>query len=176
MVIESAEDHIDATLPAVFNGDEFVGREITFKVEGRCGDPEAGTQTKSIEATLDKGDITAPKSSIARVVCEGHESDPDTLYDGGRVTIEGRGLADATECTISCKDVAGNEHSSIYHHIDPEFTATDTLVTIDVDMIASEMRNLCSEADSSINLTAGGTVKLTLSDGTELTHHVSFGE
>ena len=42
-------------LPAAFDGDEFIGREITFKVEGRCGDPEAGTQTKSIEAVLDKG-------------------------------------------------------------------------------------------------------------------------
>ena len=94
---------------------------------------------------------------------------------GGKVMIEGKGLASATECTISCKDVAGNEHSSTYHHIDPEFTATDTLVTIDVDMIASEMRNLCSEADSSLDIPTGGTVKLTLSDGTELTHHVSFG-
>ena len=43
-------------------------------------------------------------------------------------------------------------------------------------MIASEMRNLCSEADSSLDIPAGGTVKLTLSDGTELTRHVSFGE
>ena len=91
------------------------------------------------------------------------------------MTIEGTGLAGATECTISCKDVAGNEHSSTYHHINPEFTATDTLVTIDVDMIASEMRNLCSEADSSIDLDAGGTVKLTLSDGTILTYSVTIG-
>jgi hypothetical protein len=129
-----------------------------------------------IEAILDKGDIAAPKSSIVRVVCEGHESDPDILFDGGKVMIEGKGLAGATECTILCKDVAGNEHSSTYHHIDPEFTATDTLVTIDVDMIASEMRNLCSEADSSIDINAGATVKLTLSNGTELTRSVAIGE
>ena len=34
----------------------------------------------------------------------------------------------------------------------------------------------CGEAGSSLDIPAGGTVKLTLSDGTELTRHVSFGE
>jgi len=34
------------------------------------------------------------------------------------------------------------------------------------------MRDKCGEAGSSL----GATVKLTLSDGTELTRHVSFGE
>ena len=99
----------------------------------------------------------------------------DTLVDGGKVMIEGKGLAGATKCTISCKDVAGNEHSSTYHHIDPEFSLTDTLVTIDEDAIVTAMRFWCDEADSSLDIPAGGTVKLTLSDGTELTHHVSFG-
>ena len=55
-VIESADDHIDATLAAAFNAQEFVDREIVFKVEGRCGDPTAGTQTKAIAATLDYSD------------------------------------------------------------------------------------------------------------------------
>ena len=44
------------------NSDEFIGREITFKVEGRCVDSEAGTQTKPIEAILDKGEAPAPES------------------------------------------------------------------------------------------------------------------
>ena len=55
-VIESADDHIDATLAAAFNTQEFANREIVFKVEGRCGDPTAGTQTKTIAATLDYSD------------------------------------------------------------------------------------------------------------------------
>ena len=172
-VIESAEDHIDATLPAAFNGDEFIGREITFKVEGRCGDPEAGTQTKSIEAILDKG-ADGPK--ITRVLCEGHESDPDILFDGAKVMIEGTGLASATGCTFSCKDMTGKEHSTTYAGTGSDFSASDTLVTVDTASIVSEMRSWCVEGGSELDTEAGATVKLTLSDGTELAHHVSFGE
>ena len=65
-------------------------------------------------ATLDKGDITAPKSSIVRVVCEGYEVMPDTLFDGGAVKIEGKGLAGATECIISYQDMAGAKHNTTY--------------------------------------------------------------
>jgi hypothetical protein len=38
------------------------------------------------------------------------------------------------------------------------------------------MRDKCGGAGSSLDLDAGATIKLTLSDGTELTHHVSIGE
>ena len=172
-VIESAEDHIDAALPAAFNGEEFVGREITFKVEGRCGDPEAGTQTKSIEAILDKG-ADGPK--ITRVVCEGHEDTPDTLFDGGAVKIEGKGLAGATGCTFSCKDMTGKEHSTTYAGTGSDFSASDTLVTVDTASIVSEMRSWCVEGGSDLDTEAGATVKLTLTDGTELTRSVAIGE
>ena len=174
-VIESAEDHIDATLPAAFDGEEFVGREITFKVEGRCGDPEAGTQTKSIEAILDKGEPSAPKSAITRVFSEGHEDDADTLYDGGKVMIEGKGLAGATECMFTATDKAGGKHDMIHVHTDPDFTATDTLVTIDATMLIERMRDKCGEAGSSLDFDAGATVKLTLSDGSILTYNVAIG-
>ena len=59
-VIESAEDHIDATLPAAFSAAALAGREITLTVHGRCGDADAGTQVKSITAILDMGDAPAP--------------------------------------------------------------------------------------------------------------------
>ena len=138
------------------------------------GDPEGVLQTTFRRVKCLAAET--PKSAITRVFSEGHEGEVDTLVDGGKVMIEGKGLAGATECTISCKDVAGNEHSSTYHHIDPEFSLTDTLVTIDEDAIVTAMRAWCDEADSSLDIPAGGTVKLTLSDGTELTRHVSFGE
>ena len=172
-VIESAEDHIDATLPAAFDGEEFVGREITFKVEGRCGDPEAGTQTKSIEAILDKG-ADGPK--ITRVVCEGHEETPDTLFDGGAVKIEGTGLAGATVCTFTCQDMSGSEHQGAFVHTDPDFTASNTLVTIDVISIVENMREKCGQAGSSLDLTVGATITLTLADGSTLSHNVAIGE
>ena len=172
-VIESAEDHIDATLPAAFNGEEFIGREITFKVEGRCGDPEAGTQTKSITAILDKG-ADGPK--ITRVLCEGHESDPGMLFDNAKVMIEGTGLASATGCTFSCKDITGKEHSTTYAGTGSDFSASDTLVTVDTASIVSEMRSWCVEGGSDLDTEAGATVKLTLTDGTELTRSVAIGE
>jgi hypothetical protein len=175
-VIGSAEDHIDATLPAAFNDAAFAGGEITLTVEGRCGDPEAGTQTKSITAALDKGEPSAPKSAITRVFSEGHEGEADTLYDGGKVMIEGKGLAGATECMFTATDKAGGKHDMIHVHTDPDFTATDTLVTIDATMLIERMRDKCGEAGSSLDFDAGATVKLTLSDGTELTRHVTFGE
>ena len=172
-VIESAEDHIDATLPAAFDGDEFIGREITFKVEGRCGDPEAGTQTKSIEAILDKG-ADGPK--ITRVLCEGHESDPGMLFDNAKVMIEGTGLASATGCTFSCKDMTGKEHSTTYAGTGSDFSANDTLVTVDTASIVSEMRSWCVEGGSDLDTEAGATVKLTLADGSRLSHNVAIGE
>ena len=173
VVIESAEDHIDATLPAAFDGEEFIGREITFKVEGRCGDPEAGTQTKSIEAILDKG-ADGPK--ITRVLCEGHESDPGMLFDNAKVMIEGTGLASATGCTFSCKDMTGKEHSTTYAGTGSDFSANDTLVTVDTASIVSEMRSWCVEGGSDLDTEAGATVKLTLADGTEFTRSVAIGE
>ena len=172
-VIESAEDHIDATLPAAFNGDEFVGREITFKVEGRCGDPEAGTQTKSIEAILDKG-ADGPK--ITRVVCEGHEDTPDTLFDGGAVKIEGTGLAGATVCTFTCQDKAGEKHDTVFGAGDFTASADGTRIEISDDMLVGHMRNACSVAMSELDTEADATVNVTLADGTVLTRSISFGE
>ena len=52
-IVASDDDHIDAVLPAAFSGEECVGRPITFKVTGRCGDPDAGQQSKTIDATVD---------------------------------------------------------------------------------------------------------------------------
>ena len=129
-----------------------------------------------MKTILDKGEPTAPKSAITRVFSEGHEDEADTLYDGGKVMIEGKGLAGATECMFTTTDKAGGKHDMIHVHTDPDFTATDTLVTIDATLLITRMRDKCGGAGSSLDLDAGATIKLTLSDGTELTHHVSIGE
>ena len=41
-ITNSANDHIDATLPNAFSDAAFDGREVRFTMHGRCGDPEAG--------------------------------------------------------------------------------------------------------------------------------------
>jgi len=42
--------------------------------------------------------------------------------------------------------------------------------------IVENMRENCGQEGSSLDLAAGATVKLTLADGTELTHAVAIGE
>jgi hypothetical protein len=143
-------------------------------VKSRGGDPEGVLQTTFRKVKCLAAE--APKSAITRVFSEGHEGEADTLYDGGKVMIEGKGLAGATECMFTATDKAGGKHDMIHVHTDPDFTATDTLVTIDATMLIERMRDKCGEAGSSLDFDAGATVKLTLSDGTELTRHVSFGE
>ena len=59
-VIESDDDHIDVTVPSVFGDAAFVGKTIMFTVFGRTGDPEAGVQDASIEATLLAGAAPVP--------------------------------------------------------------------------------------------------------------------
>lgn len=112
---------------------------------------------------------------ITRVVSEGHESEADTLYDGGKVMIEGKGLASATECMFTATDKAGEKHDMVHVHTDPDFTATDTLVTIDATMLIERMRDLCGQAGSSLDIDAGITIALTLADGTVLNYKVAIG-
>ena len=45
-----------------------------------------------------------------------------------------------------------------------------------VTVLIERMRDKCGEAGSSLDLDAGATIKLTLSDGTVLTRSISFGE
>jgi len=171
-VIESAEDHIDATLPAAFNGDEFVGREITFKVEGRCGDPEAGTQTKSIEAILDKGEPSAPKSRITSVTSEGHESEIDRLFKGAAASVNGSALGRVKSVRLDFKDTQSESWSDVYG--EAELTVTDGKVTF-ADPV-SRMEGVCMDASFTFDPSAGATVTLVFEDGTELAHRVSIEE
>ena len=95
-VIESAEDHIDATLPAAFGAAALAGREITLTVHGRCGDADAGTQVKSITAVLDKSDApTGPV--VAYAYSAGHEDDRTHVYNDAvnALRIVGENLAGA---------------------------------------------------------------------------------
>ena len=124
VVIESAEDHIDGTLPAAFGAAALAGREITLTVHGRCGDPNAGTQVKSIDATLD----AAVPPYITSVTCAGHEDDPDRLFDGCSVTIHGVGLADAGTAMFEFTDKAGAGHE--FKRIDGGNITAEFLATL----------------------------------------------
>ena len=145
-------------------------------VKSRGGDPEGVLQTTFRKVKCLAAETPAPKSSIVRVVCEGHESDPDILFDGGAVTIEGSGLAGATECTFTCQDKAGEKHDTVFGAGDFTASADGTRIEISDDMLVGHMRNACSVAMSELDTEADATVNVTLADGTVLTRSISFGE
>ena len=171
-IIESAEDHIDATLPAAFNADEFVGREIAFKVHGRCGDADAGTQTKTITAVIDKSDAPAPK--IVSVVSTGHEGDADKLFEGCTFTVNGEGLAETSGIAFLFRDNAGGDHEFELSE-DIEIEKTDTRLAVNDTYAVETMRTICTDGGNELDAAAGCTIRLTMADGTTLEHPLSFG-
>ncbi len=90
----SDDDHIDAVLPAAFSGEACAGRTITFKVTGRCGDPEAGQQTKTIDATLDAAATppAPPAPSLTVTGVHNEETEPPNIYVGRSLLFDGTGL------------------------------------------------------------------------------------
>ena len=173
-VIESAEDHIDATLPAAFGAAALAGREITLTVHGRCGDAEAGTQVKSITAVLDKGD--APTPVIEYLYSSGHEDEHDAMYEAATFAIKGTNLATAAECELTFKDRNGKEHTTAFVGADGDFTASDTLIEIEDETFFNDIREKCDAAGSVLDTTAGVTVKVTFADGTVVTHDAAIAD
>ena len=102
-VLDSADDHIDATLASAFNDKAFANREIVFKVEGRCGDPDAGMQTKTIAATLDDNGIPAPV--VTKYINQGMEAEVTEANEifavGGDAIFTGSNLAGAAVRAVS---------------------------------------------------------------------------
>ena len=142
-------------------------------VKSRGGDPEGVLQTTFRRVKCLAAEFTGPK--IAYAYSSGHESEHDVIYDGASVTIKGNRLGDATGCAFICKDKTGVEHKSDYG-ADFSISEDGTQIVISDTMTVAHMRENCTAAMSELDVDAGATVKLTLSDGTELTHHVSFGE
>ena len=90
-VLESDDSHILVQMPEMFNDPALVGKEITFTVESRCGDPDAGTQTKNTTATLDKGEApTGPRIT-------GVGGDTRVSKSAGDLTVSGVNLAERRE-------------------------------------------------------------------------------
>jgi len=110
-VAESDDDHIDATLPDVFSDAAYVGREVRITVRGRCGDPTAGTQEKSITATLEAG--TPPPVDPPRVTSaytEGSEAGTVNC-GGGMLVVEGEDILSATEVELL------NQSGEVFHTV-----------------------------------------------------------
>ena len=172
---------LPCTVDAVVSKQEFTAHvaatvepgDYRLVVKSRGGDPEGVLQTTFRKVKCLAAEFTGPK--IAYAYSSGHESEHDVIYDGASVTIKGNRLGDATGCAFVCKDKTGVEHKSDYG-ADFSISEDGTQIVISDTMTVSHMRENCTAAMSELDVDAGATVKLTLSDGTELTHHVSFGE
>ena len=75
-------------------------------VKSRGGDAEGPLQTTFRKVKV----LAAVPPYITSVTCEGHEDDPDKLFDGCSVTIHGVGLADAGTAMFEFTDKAGAGH------------------------------------------------------------------
>ena len=85
-IIGSDDDHVDATLPEAFSNPEYAGRDIRFTVRGRCGDPDAATQEKSITAVLDAGDVPPTGPTVTKI------NEDDTFQAGGGNIVTGTNM------------------------------------------------------------------------------------
>ena len=156
-VIESADDHIDALLPAPFNDKTLVNSEIVFKVEGRCGDPLAGTQTKTIAATLDDNDVPAPV--VTKYINQGMEAEVTEANEifavGGDAIFTGSNLAGAAVRAVSI-----NGDKSV--DIDTEHvTASDSELRISHNAHSALFGTFGNGADIHVEImTPGGTARV----------------
>ena len=154
-VLDSADDHIDATLASAFNDKALANREIVFKVEGRCGDPDAGTQTKTIAATLDDNGVPAPV--VTNYVNQGREGDVtdanEIFYNAGDAVFSGSNLAGASV------RITSDVNDSVIDIKSEKLTVTDTELRIAFDALEALFSAFGKDVDVNVNITTpGGTV------------------
>jgi hypothetical protein len=56
-IISSRDDRVEVRVPAAFDDESFIGKEIVFAVTNSCGQPGMTQQTKRVTATLLAGDV-----------------------------------------------------------------------------------------------------------------------
>lgn len=127
-ILSSDDSHISVQLPSDFNDPRLVGKEIVFEVEGRCGDPDAGTQTKKVTATLDEGDTPPPPTppNVTKVASEGK----DGIVKGQGYAAEGENLFWNESCHTTVRWTESGEAKSV--EVVPT-EATPTKLTFDAE-------------------------------------------
>ena len=127
-VISSDDSHIVVQLPSEFNDPRLVAKEIVFTVEGRCGDPDAGTQTKKVTATLDEGDTPPPPTppDVTKVASEGK----DGVVKGQGYAAEGENLFWNENCHTTVRWTESGEAKSL--EVVPT-EVTETKLTFDAE-------------------------------------------
>lgn len=125
-ILSSDDSHISVQLPSEFNDPRLVSKEIVFEVEGRCGDPDAGTQTKKVTATLDEGDTPPTPPTVTKVATESK----DGIVKGQAFAAEGENLFWGEGCTATVRWTQGGEEKSV--EVVPT-EATETKLSFDAE-------------------------------------------
>ena len=139
-------------------------------VKSRGGDPEGVLQTTFRKVKCLAAEMPRPR--ITSVTSEGHESEIDRLFKGAAASVNGSALGRVKSVRLDFKDTQGESWNDVYGEAD--LAVTDGKVTF-ADPV-SRMEGVCMDASFTFDPSAGATVTLVFEDGTELTHHVSFGE
>ena len=139
-------------------------------VKSRGGDPEGVLQTTFRKVKCLAAEMPRPR--ITSVTSEGHESEIDRLFKGAAASVNGSALGRVKSVRLDFKDTQGESWNDVYG--EAELAVTDGKVTF-ADPV-SRMEGVCMDASFTFDPSAGATVTLIFEDGTELSHHVSFGE
>ena len=155
----SDDDHIDATLPEAFSAAECVGREVRFTVRGRCGDPEAGVQEKSITATVDAGETPPGPTPVEAPLIESVESQnepEDTVNLGGAyLFVYGDNLDTATEVKVY------NSHDEVVATVPVTFVPAGEMIPARLESTSQVAVEYTPEGGSE-----NGKVEVTTAGGT----------
>ena len=155
-VTESDDDHLDATLPDAFSDAAYVGREVRITVRGRCGDPAAGMQEKSITATLDAS-VTPPGPAVEPPRITGAhsegESDGEVNCGGAPLYVEGDNLETVTQVELL------DESGEVFHTVSATY-ADDLLTTEDIEDVSRVPQH--------------GSIRVTTAGGSD-TYDVAYG-
>ena len=131
-ILGSDDDHVDATLPEAFSNPEYAGCDIRFTVRGRCGDPDASPQEKSITAVLDAGETPPGPTPVGPTVTAINDG---TFHAGAGNVITGQGMrfADAFPGNhILIKDAQGTDMEAMIS-TDAEIPVTETRFALSID-------------------------------------------
>ena len=127
---------LDVTIPAEFNDPFYVGKEITFKIINRCGDPDSEQDSDTIKATMLAGDGDEPEPApepatvtLRTAVTEGM-MDNNIRLGSEPITLEGENLTLGEGDKLYARNADYSDDD--YVEIPSRFVSRNTATAIDL--------------------------------------------
>jgi hypothetical protein len=141
-------------------------------VKSRGGDAEGQLQTAFRKVKYLEVVIGEPK--ITSLICNGHETDVDKLFDGCAIVIHGSGFTGFKDVTFEFNDSNGGVKS--YTVDKTELKANnDQQLAITGTATLANMRAVCEKIGAELATEYPTTLKVTFADDTVLSHEIAFG-